>query len=1577
MEMAAPSAPGGVLRAPERLAALLARKVEAREAQQLGAFATQLLARAQGYLGAVPDEEIAQLVLSAFRFFQAPGPLPRVRVLTPSYVEEGWDAAWTIIETCLGDRPFIVDTVREELRAQGLEVRALLHPILAVARDPTGRAERVELPTHGATRESFLHVAVPRITDPARLEAIGAAVRARLDDLVLVTEDFGLQLARAQAMAAEFEQLGRARDPRLAADATAIGDFLRWLVDGGFVFLGYREYAFTGAGEAGAVELRTGTGLGLLRREERSQFITPQPIAGLPPPVRRRIGGTRLLTVTKTHALSPVHRRIPMDDLAFAALDAAGTVVGERRFIGLFTSKAHAEEAAEIPLLRRLLRQIIAAEGVIAGSHDWREIVGVFNTLPKSVLFSATSEELRADIQTILGAQRTNDVVVSIREGGQGERLAVLVVMPRSRISGEARERVAALVAKRLGVERVEDHLYAGADDDPTSRARLYLTFTRGSARLDAASINALGRAIDAVLESWSARLRDALVERDGDDAGERLAARWADAFPAKYTAETPVERALADVALAERAVTRAAAEIAVDPAPVDGATVLRVYLSGEPLVLTDFLPLLDHAGVRTLVEDRVRLDPPVGPPVFLHRFLLQDRAGQPLDVARIGDRFVALLHAVRANRVVTDDLDRLVLEAHLDWRAVECLRAYASYGVQAGLGARAELCSALAAHPEPAARLFTCFASRFEGGADDPGAAERFLASLDGVESLRDDRALRGLLDLVHATVRTTYFARDAASDRLVLKFRCADVPFLSDPRPRYETYVRAPAVEGLHLRAGLVARGGLRLSDRPEDYRTEVLSLMRTQTMKNAIIVPTGAKGAFVPRGSARPVEAYREFVRGLLDVTDTVAAGRVVHPPGLRILDEEDPYLVVAADKGTAAFSDEANAIALERGFWLGDAFASGGSHGYDHKALGITARGVWECVRTHFRELDVDADTAPLRTAGIGDMSGDVFGNGLLRSSQLRLVGAFNQEHVFLDPDPDPAASYAERERLFKAGRGWGAYDPSVLSPGGVVARRAAKRIPLTAEARALLGLPEEAPSGEAVVRAVLGLDVDLLWNGGVGTYVRAPDEPDAAAGDPANDPVRVTSTALRARVVAEGGNLGVTQRGRVAYALAGGRINIDAVDNSAGVDLSDHEVNLKICLAPLVAADRLAPAARNALLAAVTDDVAQRVLAHNASQSRLLTLDQRRSQTRLDDFRTHLAELERTLGVPRAKLGLPEWESLQSRQTAYPGLTRPELAVLAAWTKIDLGAALRASDVPDDPALESFLLDYFPARVRAEFPDAVRAHRLRREIVLVELANTLVDELGTTFVHRVRRATSTDVADVCRAWAVAWRLVDGAALASAGRAARLQLTDDVAAALHLEAGLAAATQWLLARGTDARGIEARTAELAPAVARVRARLAEWLVGAEGEAYHRRRAAFEMMGMAPRAAEGFADLELLPGMLDVVALSRERGLDLETIGKRYYALGGDIDFAWLEGQLVPGPDAEPWTRRALEGIADDVRIARRQLALVDADGSTERLAALRRVIDEARALGHPPLPALIVVGRAFRRAAEVSS
>src|SRR3989475_458111 len=758
-------------------------------------------------------------------------------------------------------------------------------------------------------------------------------------------------VARAQAVAAELDALGRSRSAQLATEATAVADFLRWLVDGAFVFLGYREYGLTTLGPAAMVQLRAGSGLGLLRREERSAFRDARRTDELPAWMRARLSPGRLLTVAKTIAEAPVHRRAHMDDIGVKQLDREGHVMGERRFVGLFTSKAHAEEAAEVPMLRRLLRQILAAERVVPGSHDHKAIVAVFHALPNASAPGAVPPP---------------------------------------------------------------------AEDE-------------------------LREAVAAIVRGWEERLRAALLERHGEEEGERLARRYAHAFSRAYRAAVAVERAADDVVLLDAAARDGVHIVIANQA--ETTTALRFYLVREPLVLSEFMPVLENLGLRVLAEDQESVTPAGAPRQSVQTFFVQDRAGRRLDPEVVGPRLTGALLALGAGRAESDALNRLVIEAGLDWRAVACLRSYCGDAVQVGLATRGAAIASLADPPQPARLLFARFAARFrpDAATEDPAALRRrFVESLDGVQALRDDLLLRALGDVVEATVRTNFYAPGPERDHIAIKIRAADLAHLPPPRPLYEIYVHAPTMEGIHLRAGLVARGGIRLSDRPEDFRTEILGLMKTQTVKNALIVPTGAKGGFVVKGKTPVVEAYTTLVRGLLDLTDNLVAGRVVHPRGLVIHDEEDPYLVVAADKGTAALSDVANLLAAEYGFWLGDAFASGGTHGYDHKALGITARGVWESVRTHFRELAVDADTAPLTVAGIGDMSGDVFGNGMLRSPHVLLRAAFDHRHVFLDPDPDPVASFAERQRCCRAALGWDGYDPAVLSAGGAGGSRTPQR-----------------------------------------------------------------------------------------------------------------------------------------------------------------------------------------------------------------------------------------------------------------------------------------------------------------------------------------------------------------------------------------------------------------------------------------------------------------------------------------------------------------------------------------------------
>lgn len=1554
-------------RTSDRFRSLLERKATGPDGARLGTFAKVLLARPTGYVAELAEEEAAALVVSAYRFFAGPGPSLRVRALTPDYAGEGWDAPVSIVETVLGDRPFIVDTVRAELRAQGFEAHTLLHPIFAVRRDPTGALESLAAPVRADGRESFLHVAIPRLGDRARLAQLADDVRARLEDVQLVTDDFAAMRARAVETAAWLD--GLAGGPR-ATEAGVAAELLRWLLDGGFVFLGSREYVLSGTGDAATVEQHAGSGLGLLRRESRSAFATPRRLADLPPVVRMRLDGRTLVTVTKTLARSPVHRRVPMDDVGILQLDADGRVVGERRFVGLLTSKARAEEAADVPLLRRTLRQVLAAEQAVEGSHDWKEIVAVFNTMPKGVLFASTPAEVRADVQTVVGAARRDDVVVAVQPRQDGARLGVLVVMPEAQLSGTARPRIEAVVADRLGGILLEEYLHVGDD----GRARLHLLFAPSRAPSGPGELAVLREAIEAAVQSWGDRLREHAGERLGQAEALHLVGRWGRAFPPDYRASIEPEHALADIELLEAVVQGDGTQVAF--ADGDVATAMRVYVADQPLVLADVLPVLEHLGLRTLTEDRVAVTPSGQRPLYLHRFLVQDRHGRALELAAVAAPLREALLAIWRGRAADDAMNRLVLEADLDWRAVECLRAYAGWAVQAGLGRRPEVIASLIDHPRTAAALFACFAARFrpDGGPDDPRA--ELLASLESVPSLRQDAILRGLLAAVEATVRTNFFTRPPECDWVSIKLRGADLALLPSPRPLYEIYVAGQRVEGIHLRAGRIARGGIRLSDRPDDFRTEILGLMKTQTVKNAVIVPTGAKGGFVPKRGTPAPDAYRLFIGALLDLTDDLVDGRVVHPRGLVLHDEPDPYLVVAADKGTATFSDAANALAVERRFWLGDAFASGGSQGYDHKTLGITARGAWECVRTHFRELGVDVDRAPIAVIGIGDMGGDVFGNGLLRSSACRLRAAFNHRHVFLDPEPDPERSAAERRRLFAAVKGWDAYDRALLSRGGMIVERAAKQVPVTPEVRSMLGLVEDAPSGEALVRAVLRMDADLLWNGGIGTYVRAVDETDAQVGDPANDTVRVTAAELRVRVVAEGGNLGFTQRARIAYALAGGRIDTDAIDNSAGVDLSDHEVNLKIALQPLVESGRLDVDGRNALLEAMCPDVVRHVLAHNQRQSRVLGVDQVRSRTRLADFRDHQADLERDAGLDRVLESLPDRAALRARRGAFLGLTRPELAVLMAYTKLDQTSELLASPVLDDPLFESYLRDYFPARLVGEHPAVVREHRLRREIIATQVANALVDAVGTTFVHRVRRATGVTVPEAIRAWAIAWTVLDGDGLLRDLVAAQIAADEELGSIVAVELAAEEVTRWVVRSTDPTRSAADVAAALATAVAPARERLSAWVVGGEAEALQKRIAALEIAGLEAPLARRLALAAWLPVVLDVVTASEALGLDVEMAGARWGALAGVLDVGWLQARFAEAAaDDDRWQQRATEALADDLREARRRLvALPDAAEAARVLGPVQELLRDLRAAPRVTLAALLVVAREIRRVSD---
>ncbi len=1593
-------------------------KAPAGERPAAEAFVRQLFEKPGGeLLTNISVAPMAAMALSAFHFL-AERTLnePRVRVFDPDLTREGWETSCTVVETAMRDRPFIVDTIQETLRACGATPHRLLHPVLGVERDSRGAVSTIGPPSGLGRRESFVHIEVERVADP---ETLRLELQRRLEDVVLVTDDYQAMRAKTEQLAEELGQ--RVLGAPWNADIDEVVEFLRWLGDKNFVFLGYREYDFTGRGAERSAIVRRGTGLGILRKEDRSTFASVRPLSET---LRRRLNEPPLLVVSKTNAESPVHRAGHMDYVGVKEVDASGVVVGERRLLGLFTSKAYAEDSASMPLLRRKLAAILEAEEALEDSYNYKAIVSAFDTIPKVELLATAVPDLRAEITAIMTAAGSPEVTVLERADALARGMFVVIMLPRERFSNDLQRRLESRLAQTLSAVILEQRLVLGDED----QVRMHFYLAAPPEMLRAVPPEELRAQIGSLLRTWDDRLRDQLRAEFSREQARQLAERYTAAFSTAYKAGTEIAAAVGDIRCIEALLATRNPQVDVTDQGVgaEDLSAVKLYLVDEQLVLSDFLPVLENLGLRVFAEQAVTVTPTVSSQVRIHTFLVRDTGGSRLDVQRAALRLKPALPMLHAGRVESDPLNALVLQADLDWRQVDLLRTYVNHGVQIGTAASREaLINAVVAAPQSARLLWEYFEAKFDPlqptAARDrltqvlPPLEQRFLASLDAVQSAAEDRILRGLFAAVCATVRTNFFAipddtpaaRAAATivdqqpePALAIKIACARIPHLPRPHPLYEVYVHGTRVEAVHLRGAEVARGGIRLSDRPDDFRTEILDLMKTQTVKNAVIVPAGAKGGFVPKHrvgapltSDQIVGAYRTFIAALLSLTDNIVQGRLVHPPGLLLYDDPDPYLVVAADKGTATFSDTANGLAAQYQFWLGDAFASGGEHGYDHKKEGITARGAWECVRRHFRELGRDADREPITVIGIGDMSGDVFGNGLLLSRRFALRAAFNHAHLFLDPDPEPARSYAERERLFRLPRSsWSDYSASSISAGGGVFPRHAKKIPLSAGARMMLGLETDSASGEEVIRAILRMGADLLWNGGVGTYVKASDETHAAVGDSANDTVRVNAKELRVRVVAEGGNLGFTQRARIEYALAGGRINTDAIDNSAGVDMSDHEVNLKIALADAVESGLLPWAERNQLLTALTADISTRVLAHNRRQARALSLDQLRSQTGLNEFRELILQLEADGFLDRQLEALPDRDTLRNRRGTFLGLTRPELAVLLAHSKLALQHQVLASALPDDPFFESFLRGYFPETLETRFGPSIRRHRLRREIIAVEVANAVIDTMGAAFVARVTRDTGADAAAVVCAWALA-AMASGAAelWREIGDAdPPLPAVAEVRCWAILEDAVERATTWMVetqptdlsALHVDDRAMNSRKEllTLLPQAMPSRA-LAAWAAATD---------ALVAVGTPRPLAERLVPLGRLADVFEIDHLAAALDITRRTTAEAYYGVGELIDLEWIHQSLGELPAEDRWERRAIEGLREGLVYARRQLtrdvlSYGDPEGPIrprleayvgqhqDQLGQLRTLVDDIKSARRITLAAMLVVTRTLSRLA----
>ncbi|MEA2227846.1 MAG: glutamate dehydrogenase, partial [Solirubrobacteraceae bacterium] len=1337
----------------DRLLELVDEHVDADRAPAVRAFARAYVRRGAGEGEDAAPEELFREALGAFELAAGRDGAPAaVRAFNPSPAEHGYRAAGAVLETNTEDLPFLVDSVSAELQSRGLQIVRVAHPIIGTERDGRGRIARVVHAREATATESVMHFEVDRALAPEELASLEDAVRGVLADVRRVVRDHDAMRARVGDMIQRARAAGERYPDEEVAETVA---FLEWLLDRNFIFLGARDYELT----AEHLGVAPGSGLGLLDDTSASAFAEPVALDALEPSLRERVTSDDLLVVSKSNRLSTVHRRVRMDYIGVRRIGPDGASAGEARVIGLFTTKAYAEPASQTPLLHGKLRAILAGEDLIEGSHDYKAAVSVFDTFPKDELLSAPVEDLRRAVTALLGGAPPGHVRLLGRRHPDGRGASLIVDLPKARHDAALMTRLRELIRARLGAETVDAHEVLGEGE----RVQIHLTAHAPEGGLPELSLPRLHREVVELTRTWDDRAGEALVAVHGE-RGRVLAARWAGRLPASYKAAVAPDAAAQDIACFEELFT-SGRPFHVGLRNEGELTRIGLYRVGGKLELSRAMPMLEHVGLRVIEERPTRLVGDRGE-TWLQDFGVLGPTDRPLVLEESGERIADCIAAVWRGDAESDSLNRLVVTSGLDWRQVAILRAYRKYRQRVGSRfTESYQQDVLAANPHITEELVRLFELRFDPARPaDPDAEaalrEEIAADLDAVASLDHDRILRNQLGLIEATVRTNAYRPGRRS--IAFKVRSGEVPAMPGPPPLFEIFVYSPEVEGIHLRGGRIARGGIRWSDRM-DYRTEVFGLMRAQMTKNAVIVPDGAKGGFHLR--RRPEDAqelraeverqYVTYISGLLDLTDNLVDGEVVHPDGVRVLDEDDTYLVVAADKGTATLSDTANRVAARYGFWLGDAFASGGSNGYDHKALGITARGAWESLKRHFRELDLDPARDEFTVVGIGDMSGDVFGNGMLLSDRIRLVAAYDHRHVFIDPEPDAARGFGERRRLFDlAGSSWDDYDRDAISEGGGVWSRAAKSIPLSPQARAALGVGDEALAPTDVIRAILRAPVDVLWNGGIGTVVKASFQTDADAHDRSSDAIRVDATELRCRVVAEGGNLGFTQHARIEYSAGGGRINADFIDNSAGVDCSDHEVNLKVLLNLAVDRGELTGPERDELLRDVTEDVAAHVLYDSFLQAQILAQEVRGSAERMFAYEDLMAALEAEGLLVREAEFLPNAEEMADRRRAGRGMERPELAVLLADAKRSLTGALLRSDLPDEPFMAAVLRDYFPPAVVERFGHLLVEHPLRRELVATIVANHVADALGPTFVSRLVSELGAQPADVVRAYLVA-------------------------------------------------------------------------------------------------------------------------------------------------------------------------------------------------------------------------------
>ncbi|MFD4695287.1 NAD-glutamate dehydrogenase [Streptomyces sp. NPDC058463] len=1500
-----------------------------------------------------------------------------VRVHTPTVEENGWTSSHSVVEVVTDDMPFLVDSVTNELSRQGRGIHLVIHPQVVVRRDVTGKLIEVladdrhratgvkrgkgrkeakaELP-HDALVESWIHVEIDRETDRADLKQITADLLRVLSDVRETVEDWEKMRDAALRIADELpaEPLDELGDE----EVEEARELLRWLAADHFTFLGYREYELR---ESDALTVVAGTGLGILRSDPQHSEDEAHPVSPsfdrLPADARAKAREHKLLVLTKANSRATVHRPSYLDYVGVKKFDAEGNVIGERRFLGLFSSAAYTESVRRVPVVRRKVAEVLEGAGFTPHSHDGRDLLQILETYPRDELFQTPVDQLRSIVTSVLYLQERRRLRLYLRQDEYGRYYSALVYLPRDRYTTGVRLRLIDILKEELGGTNVD--FTAWNTESILSRLHFVIRVPPGTELqhlTDADADRIEARLVEAA-RSWADGFQEALNAECGEERAAELLRRYGHSFPEGYKADHSPRAAVADLVHLEalKSERKDFALSLYEPVGVGpGERRFKIYRIGEQVSLSAVLPALQRLGVEVVDERPYELRCADRTHAWVYDFGLRmpkaaGNGGYLADDAR--ERFQEAFAAVWTGKAENDGFNSLVLGAGLDWRQAMVLRAYAKYLRQAGSTFSQDYMEdTLHNNVHTTRLLISLFEARMSptrqkaGTELIDGLLEELDGALDQVASLDEDRILRSFLTVIKATLRTNFFqlADDhEPHDYISMKFDPQAIPDLPAPRPAFEIWVYSPRVEGVHLRFGKVARGGLRWSDRREDFRTEILGLVKAQMVKNTVIVPVGAKGGFVAKQLPDPsvdrdawmaegIASYKTFISALLDITDNMVMGEVVAPADVVRHDEDDTYLVVAADKGTAKFSDIANDVAVAYGFWLGDAFASGGSAGYDHKGMGITARGAWESVERHFRELGHDTQTEDFTVVGVGDMSGDVFGNGMLLSEHIRLVAAFDHRHIIIDPNPDAATSYAERRRLFDLPRSsWADYNKDLLSAGGGIHPRTAKSIPINAHIREALGIESKVAkmTPAELMQNILKASVDLVWNGGIGTYIKSTAESNADVGDKANDAIRVNGEDLRARVVGEGGNLGATQLGRIEFARAGGRINTDAIDNSAGVDTSDHEVNIKILLNGLVRDGDMTVKQRNKLLAEMTDEVGRLVLRNNYAQNIALSNACAQAPSLLHAQQRFMRRLGREGHLDRALEFLPNDRQIRELLNHGKGLSQPELAVLIAYTKITTADELISTSLPDDAHLQKLVHAYFPEQLSERFPEAVDGHALRREIITTVLVNDTVNTAGSTFLHRLREETGASLEEIVRAQFAAREIFGLSQVWDAVEALDNQVAADVQTRIRLHSRrlVERGARWLL--GNRPQPVEiAQTVEFfRDGVGRVWNELPKLLRGADLEWYQSILDELTSVGVPEELAVRVAGFSSAFPALDIVAIADRTGKDALSVAEVYYDLADRLGITQLMDRIIELPRADRWQSMARASIREDLYAA----------------------------------------------------